>query len=60
LLVPSIRADDLGDIARSEHGVNLGDLFLQLVAVALAQAAGHDEPLAVAALLELGELEDGC
>jgi hypothetical protein len=51
--------EDPGHFARAEHGVDLGDLLAQLVAVALGQAARDDEALADAGLLERGHLEDG-
>ena len=52
-------ADDLRHFAGAEHRVDLRNLRLQLVAIALAEAAGHDQPLAGAGLLELRELENG-
>src|SRR5262245_49615937 len=51
-------ADDVGDLAGAEDRVNLGDLFLQLVAIALGEAAGDDEAAAGAVLLVLRHLEN--
>ena len=48
---PVDRADDLRHLARAQHGVDLRDLFLQLVPIALRHAAGDDQPLARAVLL---------
>ena len=54
----SMRADDRLDLAGAEHDVDLGDLGLQLVAIAFGQAAGHHQLLAAAVGLVLGQLED--
>ena len=43
----------------AEDRVDLRNLRAQLVAIALRHAAGDDEALALAVLLELGHLEDG-
>jgi hypothetical protein len=56
---PAQRFDDGGDIAGAEDGVDLRNLGLQLVAVALGQAAGDDEGLTGPGLLELGHLQNG-
>ena len=53
------RADDLGHLARAEHGVDFGNLTAQLVTVALGQTPGHDQPPARAVLLVLRKLENG-
>ena len=42
-----------------QHGVNLGNLAPELVAIALGQAAGDDEARAPAIALLRGHLEDG-
>ena len=52
------RADDFRHVACPENGIDLGNLRAQLVAIALAQAAGDDQALAGARLLVLGELEN--
>ena len=50
--------DDLRDLAGAEDGVDFRNLGLQLVAIPLRQAAGHDQPLQRSGLLQLGDLED--
>ena len=52
------RADNLRHFAGAEHRVDLGNLRFQLVAITLAEAAGDDQPFAVAAFLEFRELEN--
>ena len=42
------RVDDLRDFAGAQHRVDLGNLRLQLVAIALGHAAGDDQTLAAA------------
>ena len=56
---PPIALDDLRHFAGAEHRVDLRNLLLQLVAIALGQAAGDDQPPARAVLLVLRHLEDG-
>ncbi len=51
-------ADDFRHVAGSEHGVDLRDLRLQLVAIPLAQAPRHHQAPAGAGLLQLRQLED--
>ena len=53
------RCDDLRDLARAEHGVDLRDLGAKLIAISLGQASGHDQSAAGAVLLPLRHLEDG-
>ena len=52
------RADNLRHLAGAEHGVDLRDLLLQLIAIALRHAAGDDEPPAGAVFLVLGHFEN--
>src|SRR2546423_15602169 len=51
-------AHDLRDVSGAEHSIDLRNLRLQLVAIALAKTSRDDEPLAGAGLFELGQLED--
>src|SRR5258708_38608902 len=51
-------SNDFWDLTRADDRVDLGDLFLELVAVALGEAAGDDETLAGAVFLQLRHLED--
>ena len=53
------RADDFRYLPRAEDRIDLGDLLLQLGAVALGEAAGDDQAAAGAVLLVLRHLEDG-
>ncbi len=52
---------DAFELAGADDGVDLGDVFADLVAVALDEAAGDDDALGFAAvgLLVLDHLEDG-
>jgi hypothetical protein len=48
----------LRHFAGAEHDVDLGDLRLELIPIALAQTAGDDQPLTRAPALQLGHFED--
>src|SRR5262245_34670047 len=50
--------DGRRDLAGAEHGVDLRDLLLQLVAITLGEAAGDDQPAARPVLLVLRHLEN--
>ncbi len=50
---------DFRHLTRAENRVDLGNLLTQFVAIALRQAAGHDQSLTRAGLLVLRHLEDG-
>jgi hypothetical protein len=56
---PADGLDDLRDFAGPEHRVDLRNLRLELLSIPLRHAAGDDEPLALAGLLQLGHLENG-
>ena len=53
-----MNCDESFDFAGAVDRVDLGNFFLQLVAIALGHAAGDDELAAGGLLLELGHLED--
>ena len=46
-------------LTRTEHGIDLRNLRLELLAIALGETAGHDQPRAAAVLLVLGHFENG-
>ena len=50
--------NDVLDIAGADDGVHFGNLLADLVAEALHQASGDDQPLRAAELLVLGHLQD--
>ena len=51
------RMHDVGNLAGAENRIDFGNLAAQLVAIALGQAAGDDEPLTGPVLLELVHLD---
>ena len=56
---PGDRADDLRHLTGAEHRVDLRNLVLQLVAIALRHATGDDKAPARAGPFVLRHLEDG-
>ena len=53
------RLKNLRHFSRAEHRIDLGNLLLQLVAIAFREAAGDHQARAVAVLLVLRHFEDG-
>ena len=51
--------EDVFEFAGADDGVDLGDVFLDFVAIALDEASGDDELLGFAMRLMAGHLEDG-
>ena len=51
--------EDAFKLASADDRVDLGDVFLDFVAVALDEASGNDELLGFAVRLKTGHLEDG-
>ena len=51
-------ADDRFDLAGAQHGIDLGDLFPELVSVAFDQAARDDQPTRAARAFVLSGFEN--